>query len=579
MQHDNQSSEKPYLADVYPDRAQYRPGETVRILAEICNPGKAARQISLQLLVFKQERIVYQYEKRIGLYGIESSIEEFTFSLLDEKRQGFGVKICLHTDSGAAQAMSTAFDIAEKWSDAPRYGFLADFYKEDEEDTQDVAQMAKYHLNVVQFYDWMYRHEDLLPKEEYFSDALGRKLSAKAIRNKIRDCHEKGMTVLAYGAIYGAGKEFARRHADWVFYNNAGRMQGFENWINIMDIEPESPWCGHIIGEYEKAIREFGFDGIHMDTYGFPKTAFSRLGGPEKLVSVKKCFPPLIRNTREKLRPARADVGLIFNAVSNWGVEEVAPSEVDAVYIEVWAPFDRYFHLYGLIEKAKRLGGGKQVILAAYYKPFSEGGHTRVEYAENSFRLTSAVIFASGGYQILLGEKNGILTEGYYVRYATLRPEFCRTVRDYYDFIVRYADLLYDPDFTDNTMTCANGINTEFVFENGRFSSYGEPDKVWTILKEKPGHKTINLINLTGIGSDIWNEEKSRRPETLRGIRVRALIDERVKSITVASPDFDACEMQKLDLSLESGGTRGNYVVFDIPELEVWDLIDIEVEP
>ena len=43
-----------------------------------------------------------------------------------------------------------------------RYGFLSDFSSGDG-DRLDVEWMRDLHLNAVQFYDWMYRHDRLLP--------------------------------------------------------------------------------------------------------------------------------------------------------------------------------------------------------------------------------------------------------------------------------------------------------------------------------------------------------------------------------------------------------------------------------
>jgi dextranase len=569
----------PYIIDVYTDLPQYKPDSEIKIITEIHNPLQSKINAQLHLNVAKNYSTVFEDNKNISLNPESSITEEFTFKLQVVDWQGYGVDVSLQSDDSANHKMSTAFDIAARWDMAPRYGFITDFYEEDENDGDDISQMAKYHLNVIQFYDWMYKHEDLIPKENYFIDPLDRKISTKSICNKLKLCHNKGMTVLAYGAIYGASEEFSKKHAEWAFYNNVGQMHGFEKWIKVMNITGESPWSKHIIGEFKKAIEQFDFDGIHMDTYGFPKTAFSNVNNKKKLVNLKDYFPEIIANTRKELETVKKDIGLIFNAVSSWGVDTIAPAQENAVYIEVWDPFDRYFHLYDLINTGKRLGKDKQVILAAYYQFFSDKKHTKIEYAENSYCLASAVIFASGGYQILLGEENGLLTEGYYVRHANIRQEFQRVVRNYYDFIVRYANLLYDLRLQDNSMTYANGINTEYAFENGTFSSCGEQDKVWTIIKEMPGIKTINLINFTGIKSDIWNEEKQNKPTTMRNIRVKALIDEPVKGVYVASPDSYGGISEKIEYEyVGMDDNRGRYIQFTIPKLEVWNLIYLEVE-
>ena len=76
------------------------------------------------------------------------------------------------------------------------------------------------------------------------------------------------------------------------------------------------------------AVRRMGFDGIHLDQYGFPKTAYSASGD---LVDLATAFPPLIDRSRAAVVAARPSAGVIFNAVDNWPIETVASTSQDAV--------------------------------------------------------------------------------------------------------------------------------------------------------------------------------------------------------------------------------------------------------
>ena len=44
-----------------------------------------------------------------------------------------------------------------------------------------------------------------------------------------------------------------------------GNLWSLINTFYYMDID--SPWRDHLIHEYQRAVTEVGFDGIHMDTY------------------------------------------------------------------------------------------------------------------------------------------------------------------------------------------------------------------------------------------------------------------------------------------------------------------------
>ncbi len=142
----------------------------------------------------------------------------------------------------------------------------------------------------------------------------------------------------------------------------------------------------------------------------------------------------------------RPQAGVIFNAVENWPIAAVAPTTQDTVYIEVWPPDVTYNDLYRLIHEGKRLSNGKQVILAAYLSPFATADDATLPQAEAAAFLATAAIAASGGSHLLLGEHDGILCDPYYPKYATMRPGCAAQMRAYYDFIVRYEELLIAPD-------------------------------------------------------------------------------------------------------------------------------------
>lgn len=564
----------PDILDVYPEKAQYLYNEMVNIVIEAVNPHTQEITANIRMSILHLDEIVFQSDTVEYLQpGIVQNIVLAFNSLAESK--GYGVDITLVLDDEMIPIKSTAFDVVSSWREAPRYGFLTNFYPKDENDDEDIKTMRKYHLNIVQFYDWMYKHDDLIPHEAYYIDPLERRLSLKAVRNKLELCHKYGMKAFAYGAVYAASKKFYEAHKDWALYDNSGNVQSLGNWLIIMNIAPESPWTKHIIHEFAKAIGILGFDGIHMDTYGFPKTAFSIHNGERKLERLDKGLPLFINYARKELEKIKEEVGILFNAVNGWPVNTVAIAEQDAVYIEVWDPNERYYSLYQMINRGREIGK-KPVILAAYLKAFADDA-VETTAAENCFMLTSAVIFSSGGYHILLGDGNGLLSEEYFVNHSKISVSFESIVRTYYDFIVRYSNLLYDPRLFELSMTHANGRNGEFTFENGMFSSYGEPDKIWTIIKERPGYIIINLINLTGIQSDIWNEGKGKKPITVENICINALIDENVRKVMVASPDFNSGISKELEFTYCSGYS-GKYIKFTVPEIAIWSMIYIETD-
>jgi dextranase len=219
--------------------------------------------------------------------------------------------------------------------------------------------------------------------------------------------------------------------------------------------------------------------------------------------------------------------------------------------------------------------------------PFMEGHQTKIQFAENATVLTMAAIFASGGFHLLLGENNGVLKEGYYVKYAHLTNlDFIATLRKYYDFIVAYEELLYDYEICENTMTYTGGINTEYCFKADkicnsqmqavRFLPKAKENCVWTIVKEKPCLKIIHLLNYVGVDNINWNEEKQALPEKIDNIEVTALVVEKVIGVYFASPDFNDCMSVSLDFEYVPH-SAGRAIKFIVPKLKIWDTIYIEI--
>ncbi len=504
----------------------------------------------------------------------ESYILQIPFQAPETDWDCYGVEVEVRSRENGTLRLSTAFDVADHWRRAPRYGFLSDFKNEDAGQTEDVATMNKYHLNVVQFYDWMYRHDQLIPPTDEFVDPMGRTLSYRAVKDKIAAVHEHGMAAMAYGAVYAALKDFLQEHPEWGLYKRSGEPFQLIDLFYIMDISPGSPWSEKIVNEFRHAVEE-GFDGIHMDQYGFPKKAFKIAGDSREQVDLAECYPALIDQTKRVLAQINPQAGLIFNNVNNYPVHATAKADQDAIYIEVWPPVVHLRELKALIDRGRELGDGKQVILSAYLSPFHADSGVSPEQAENGAILTMATIFASGGYHLLLGEENKVLTHAYYPNYGAMRPSFFAEVRRYYDFIVRYGSLLYDHKLLDVSMTYTGGVNEEVAFAgDARFAPNGDIGTVWTIVKKLPDYDVIHLLNLVALDNDDWERGKERRPKAQYGITCTMLAEKPVKGVYFASPDLASIDPLALEYEEIVHG-HGIGIRFTIPELRIWNMVYI----
>ncbi|MFC5702711.1 glycoside hydrolase family 66 protein [Cohnella faecalis] len=563
------------IKDIYPLKAQYRSGEPISVALELENSGPSAAVWRAAINVSRLERLTQQRVEEVTLEGGESRTITLMLQGCEAEFDGFGVDVdLLGSEGGVLHSASTSFDVVSDWRRSTRYGFLSDFNARESGDEEDVKWLNKLHLNVVQFYDWMYKHDDLVADKNEYTDLMGRELSLDVVKEKVDLCHRYGMKAMAYGAIYAASKPFAELRPDWVLYQSDGKPYDFIDIFTIMDITEESPWHRHIIGEYKRAVELVDFDGIHMDTYGFPKTGNSIRDGQTKTVRLDEHFAKLIDNTKAELSRSKDDIGLIFNNVGNWPVAPVASAEQDALYIEVWKPYERYHHIRQVLQWAQHTGGGKPVILAAYLKPFRT--ETDPERARFAGLLLTAAIAAHGGYHLLAGENSAVLTQAYYADYTTVGEQFRSELRRYYDFNIRYANLLYAEELKDVSMTHADGDNLEYVFDGLAYSTYGEAGKVWTVIRESESRKTISFINLTGNDEDYWNEGKNR-PERLTDIKVRILLESEVAGVFLASPDDNLGRARPLPYVV-TNSLRGLTLELMLPALEVWSVLWIDLK-
>jgi dextranase len=535
------------FVDVVPDKAFYHPGEPVRLAVSAAGGDSVSARIS-----FLAEPIAELNAP------VVSGSAELVWTPPSTPLRGYGLDLfLLDEDSTVLASASTAFDVLDRWTQAPRYGFLSEFTPQRPDPDTTMAWAARYHLNGLQFYDWQYRHETLLPPTDAYSDVLGRSMSLPVVRSLIDAAHAHNIAAMPYTAIYGASAAFYREHPDWALFRAPGLPYEFgDNFLIIMNPAPDSLWIAHLLNEYSRVLDETTFDGIHIDQYGAPMRGRSASGA---LVRLDEAFPAFINATAALVQQKRGDDGTtIFNAVRNWPLAAVAPAQQDAVYIEVWEPYRSFLDLYRIIGQAQQLGGGKPVIIAAYIHP---------ERTAN-VRLANALIFASGGYHIELGEPNAMLADPYFPNFALMDETTQAVARRYYDFLVRYENLL-SLNTTDATADRAEALTIEGITTQSTRSR----DRVAVIVRQSDNRETFSLINLLGIDGEYWDSPLSQPPTPIENLHVRFQTSRPVVSVYASSPDQEDLGAQPVDFTRDEDS-----ITFVLERLEYWHMIVVEYE-
>jgi dextranase len=414
--------------------------------------------------------------------------------------------------------------------------------------------MLRHHINGVQFYDWQYRWEDLLPDTDLFEDGLGRPQSMATIRRLIDLVRSANIAAMPYTAIYGVSAPFFHVHPDWGLFDAQGEVNRLgEDLIAIFDPTPGSPWNRHLLAEFADVLDNTMFDGIHIDQYGSPKNGYDASGNA---VDLARVFPEFIQQAEALVDDKRGSAGaVIFNLVGNWPVETVAPVNPDATYIEIWPPHDDYADLFRIIAKAQSLSR-KPVILAAYIPP------------ENviNWRLSNAVIFASGAYHLETGEPGGMLQHPYFPQFGQIPEDERAAYGRYYDFLVRYENVL--------SLASPSDRDSAVTLEGVRTRGLRAIDRVMPVTRSGAGFETFSLINFKGIDFSTWNAPTTVPPQPFENLPLMIDASRPVKRVWAASPDNAATmEAVQLPFNVENGKLH-----LILPYLHYWTMIVVEYD-
>lgn len=527
--------------DVLVEMAAHRPGDEVALLVDIAESTRGSvtvTHLGVPTLTTAVELSAGRTRIPLGTFDTGS----------------YAVR--LGTASGQA---TTAFDVLADPMARPRYGFLTDF-RPGRDDALAVADSLRaFHLNVVQFYDWMYRHAELVPPADDFEDSLGRRLSLASVR-ALRDAvHDVAALALGYAAVYGAGQEYAAAHPDQVLHRRSGDAWMLADFLWVMDVSAGSEWSQHIVGQMAGAIRDVGFDGLHLDQYGDPKVALTTSGA---VVDLADAFPAFI----DAVRSALPEAMLIFNNVNDFPTRRTVLANQNATYIEVWTPHDEYSDLVRLVDVARDLAPHRPVIVAAYLTPFATAGG---ELERATAKLALATVWAAGGQYLLFGETQGMLVDPYYPRFATMGAEAVRTLRAFANFAVANGDLLFDPVARESSGSWALGVHDQVVVTGAETSPRPRAGSVWVRTSSVGRRLVVQLVDYRDQADARWNVTRdAMRPVTGLVVTLPAVSAEPAGwfGTPAAGPDLAPLPLPE----------HPDLVVVEIPAFDAWALLLID---
>lgn len=459
----------------------------------------------------------------------------------------------------------TAFDVLSSPFERPRYGFVAELTFSSDIDAV-ARNFRRMHLNLAQFYDWGYRHSQLMPPTRSYTDALGLERDLDVVDAMSAALSDLGTVPLGYSAVYAIGADEVEEWAGSVLLRTDGEPYRLgENFLVLVD-PAEPKWLAHYLSQLEAALAGTGLHGFHLDQYGWPKIA---VRGDGTRVDLANSYVTLLNAIRDRL----PDAFFMFNNVNDFPTWATASAPQDATYIEVWEPHGTLQDLANLALTALALRPDHPPILSAYLSCFGEDE----ERANTAADLVMATAWSHGASHFLLGESGNALTDPYYPRNHSLQPESLSHFAGWYDFAVRYGDLLFDPQAQDVTETFTGGINEDVTFSGAEFSTKAIAGTVWTRVVSTPLGLVVHLVNLVGQTETNWDRGKNP-VVSQHGLTVKfALVGQGtpVYFADVENPDMvklasDGADVADQTNSLSAGQTSAT---FKLPDLGAWGVV------
>lgn len=469
---------------------------------------------------------------------------------------GYGIEL-----EHAGGRVRTAIEITDDPGSRLRYGFVANYAPG--KDVQAVADLVRrLHLNGIQFYDWAYRHADLLGGGEQYDDALGQPITLETVRELVTALREVGTASYGYAAVYAVGPEEWPRWQQHALLRPDGEPYALGDFLFILDPAGRE-WLEHFTDDLCTSVERVGFDGFHLDQYGYPKHAATPDG---TLVDVADSFIRLVEAVRARLPQSQ----LIFNNVNDFPTWDSASAPQDAVYIEPWKPVLTLGALAAVATRARAVADGKPVVLAAYQHVYDLAP---AEASDRATAFTMATLLSHGATQLLVGEHGRLLVDPYYVRNHEAEPETLDLLARWNDFAVEHDELLLDPGIIDVTASYVGDYNDELdvAYPEADVTETAVAGAVWRRVVRAGDGLVVHLINLVGQEDSLWDAPRNAPADVGSGeLRFRFVRGRRPR-VRVADPDGSA-RLVEVPVRID-----GNYAVAALPSLHVWQVVHVSL--
>lgn len=544
--------------DLSTDKAAYIPGESVTLTASKTYDNAYVRYSHLGTMLSDEPL----------------TATSWTWTPPATDFMGYMVQIIIRNADGTEEVVgTTAIDVSSDWAKFPRYGFLSEYGQmSDSEMAGVIGNLNKYHINGIQFYDWMYRQHQPLAGTvanpmAMWNDIMNRDTYKSTVDGYISQAHNKNMKAMFYNLAYGVLNDYdpGAITPQMFIYKDANHTTkdvhelGAPFISNIYLTDPaNTSWQSYIAQKTNDVYSVYDFDGYHIDQLGDRGNVYKYDGSS---TSLNNAYPSFI----SAMKSAKPDKDLVFNAVNQYGQQQMANSQLDFLYTEVWSPNEGFKDLTDILaNNASYSSGTKNTVLAAYMN-YNKANSQGI-FNTPSVLLADAVIFAFGGSHLEMGEH--MLAKEYFPnKNLSMTAELKASLIEYYDFLTAYQNLLRDGGtFNDPVMSTGDG-----KLNLGSWPP--TMGKVAAVGKQVNNKQVVHLINFTNANSLNWRDTDGNQnvPADIKQAMVNLQVTGTPTKVWYASPDYSGGAPIAMSFT-----QNGNTINIKIPLLKYWGMIVVE---
>jgi len=542
------------------DKAQYNPGDLINFTIDKSIPANA--------------KIRYKY---LGNVLSEESVSSQSWSWTAPSDDFKGYMAELYTTDGEEEKIlaTIGIDVSSDWSRFPRYGFLSDYGEISDAVMESVvSNLNRHHINGLQFYDWQYKHHKPLAgtpsaPQPIWTDIINKDVYFTTLTKYIELSHQYNMKSMFYNLAFGALNDatYDGVSEEWYLFHDQNRSNKCKHDLDQplfkSDIYLTNPantdWQSYINNRHNDVYAALDFDGFHIDQLGDWGTLYDYWGNA---VNMPEGFSSFVSAAKD----AAPSKSLVMNSVNQYAQAQIAISEIDFLYSEVWDAVS-YVDLANIIKENNDFSGhSKNTVLAAYMN--YDLANNQGFFNTPGVLLTNAVIFAFGGAHLELGEH--MLGKEYFPNSnLEMRPGLRAALVSYYDFLVAYQNLLRDGGSFNNIDVSSIDYKT---LVNKWTPSTGQ---VSIIGKEVDNKQVVHFINFTDAIHLNWRDNSGNQsyPNIIYDCSFSLAVTKSVNKVWFASPDYNGGASIEIPFT-DNGGS----ISFALPELEYWSMVVVDYQ-